>query len=343
MILEYIPGGTLQQQLRQIPSVQMEPGEIMNMSYQMMKALEFVHDKGLIHRDVKPENILRKSREHYLLADFGCSGKLGPVLSKRGTPKYMAPEVGTNKSYGFEADIWSLGVVILACLEKLPQGDVHARPEWCANLRRMVIDYQSLFKRYSDNKPEIQKQAIQLILLLQRYMLQLNPENRLPAKKLLENFPSLWEAVSPQTPSRIEDAEAQDLSGASKIEEGEEFEIMTPPSVGTSFVPELEYDEDAPAPHQRSHTPPGDPSKPSGEANITGRPGVGEKRKRGDLSVSDDSSDDATTPGQRATAVLEFPVNYLPGIGHMNVLPLQEVQHLRMKHWVEGQDPPKGD
>ena len=365
MILEYIPGGTLRQQLGQM---QMEPGEIMNMSHQMTKALEYVHDMGIIHRDIKPDNILRKSRGHYLLSDFGCSGKMGPVLSKRGTIKYMAPEVGQSQSYGFEADIWSLGVVILACLQQLPEGDGHPRPEWCATLRRMVIEYQSLFKRHSDKKPEVQKQAILLIRLLQRYMLQLNPADRLSAKQLLENFPSLRAPDSLEAPSRIEEVEEQGVSGSSsESEEGGEFEVMTPPSVGTCFVPDLEFEEaqiyipQAPNVDQGSHpdhtanqgptseasgahtptdTPPNDPSSPAGEANAAFLPGGGEKRKRGDLSATHDGGNEATAPGPRPTADLNSPATNISPLEHGNVIPLSEGKRLRIEQWVADIKPP---
>ena len=361
MILDYMPGGTLRQQLGQMPSVKMEPGEIMNMSYQVMSALEFVHGKGIIHRDVKPDNILRKSLGHYLLSDFGCSGKKSLVLSKRGTTKYMAPEVGQNKSYGFEADIWSLGVVILACLEKLPDAKGHPRQEWCANLRRMVIDYQSLFKQYSDKEPAIQKQAIQLIRLLQKYMLQLDPANRLSAKELLEIFPALWVPGSLQAPSRIEEVEEQGPSGAlSKIVEGADFEVMTPPSVGTSFVPELEFEEvqihidrgshpdptahngltnETPAARKPTNITPNHQSKPAGEADITSLPGVGEKRKRGDQSATEDGENEATAPGRRPTADLDSPANYVSLFGDGNLFPPKEVKRLRKKQSVADKSP----
>ena len=283
MIMDFIPGGTLRQQLGQMPSVHMEPGEIMNVFHQMTKALDYVHDKGIIHRDIKPDNILRKSQGHYLLSDFGCSGEMGPVLSKRGTTKYMAPEVGQDKSYGFEADIWSLGVVILSCLRKLPQGNGHPRPEWCANLRRMVSDYQSLFKQHSDKKPEVQKQATQIIRLLQEYMLRLNPANRLSAKKLLEKFPSLSEQGSLKAPSRIEEVE---------------------------------------------------------EAQI---PALGEKRKRGDQSATNDGENEANAPGRRPTADLDTLATNISPLEHGNPLSLDEVKRLRTAQWAADTPPYEGD
>ena len=335
MILDYIPGGTLRQQLGQMPSVHMEPCEIMNMSHQMTKALDYIHDKGIIHRDIKPDNILRKSQGHYLLSDFGCFGEMGPVLSKRGTTKYMAPEVGQDKSYGFEADIWSLGVVILSCLQKLPQGNGHPRPEWCANLRRMVSDYQSLFEQHSDKKPEVQKQATQLIRLLQEYMLRLNPANRLSAKKLLEKFPSLSEQGSIQAPSRIEEVEEAQIHTpqASNVDRGSH------PDPTANQGPTNE----ASAAHMPTTITPDGPSKPAGDANATFLPGVGEKRKRGDLSATHDGENEPTAPGRRPTADLDSPATNISPLEHGNQLSLDEVRRLRMEQWVADTPPYEGN
>ena len=351
--------------------MQMEPGEIINISHQLMKALEFIHDKGIVHQDVKPGNILRKSRDQYMLADFGCAGRMGPVMGGHGTTRYMAPESDKTKPYRFEADIWSLGVVILNCLDGLPTGDGKPRPEWCEGLRQKIIDYDSLFRRHSDKKPEIQKQAIQLIHVLRRYMLQLNPADRMSAKKILENFPSLWEQGAPTASSRIEESGEQGTPGASsKIEEGGEFEVMTPPSVGRLFFPALEFEQvqvhlpTAPNVDQGTHSDPpannapaneapvvDDPtkitpngsSKPEGEANAPFLPGFGEKRKRGDRSsATDDGEKEAIAPGRRPTANPDSPANIAPPLGPGNLLPPKDLKRLRSKQSAAGKPPSEG-
>jgi len=79
-------------------------------------AVEFLHKCGIIHRDIKLENILLDCDGHCKLCDFGCS-KLGIFYGKktgtlRGTLAYMAPEIVRWKKYGPEVDWWSLGVVM---------------------------------------------------------------------------------------------------------------------------------------------------------------------------------------------------------------------------------------
>ncbi|CAI5498735.1 unnamed protein product [Closterium sp. Naga37s-1] len=91
----------------------------------LVEALLWCHEKGVVHRDVKLENILLKQRGHdtdIRLTDFGMAAEVRPgeVLTELiGTPYYMAPEVLAG-SYGPEADIWSAGVVLYILLCSLP-------------------------------------------------------------------------------------------------------------------------------------------------------------------------------------------------------------------------------
>lgn len=99
-------------------------------------ALRYVHQQGIIHRDVKPDNILLDAEGHVHLADFVCSsvglccsalltlsqnvasdfvpGKL--LNSKSGTLAYLGPEVYKGTGYSWGADWWSLGVVFYECI-----------------------------------------------------------------------------------------------------------------------------------------------------------------------------------------------------------------------------------
>ena len=68
-----------------------------------------------MHRDLKPENILIDSEGHVALTDFGICKELDQVERTNsfcGTPSHLAPEVISRKSYGYEVDWWSLGVLL---------------------------------------------------------------------------------------------------------------------------------------------------------------------------------------------------------------------------------------
>jgi serine/threonine protein kinase len=105
---------------------------------ELIVALEHVHSKGVIHRDVNPTNILVDEEGHIALADFGISRSFGegstrthaqncpnPFVTSTecGTPAYNSPEIAWGRPYSFEADLWAVGVIMYQMLtHKLPFG-----------------------------------------------------------------------------------------------------------------------------------------------------------------------------------------------------------------------------
>eukprot|EP00117_Sycon_ciliatum_P035439 scpid65108/ scgid26867/ Hormonally up-regulated neu tumor-associated kinase; Serine/threonine-protein kinase MAK-V len=88
---------------------------------QLMSALQYMHEMGIVHRDLKMENILLdKTKKHIKIVDFGLSNtrEPGEFLSTHcGSPEYAAPELFVpGKVYGQEVDVWSLGVNMFAML-----------------------------------------------------------------------------------------------------------------------------------------------------------------------------------------------------------------------------------
>ncbi|WCJ24037.1 Calcium-dependent protein kinase family protein [Euphorbia peplus] len=90
---------------------------------QLMKAISHCHNYGVVHRDIKPDNILLDSRNSVKLADFGSAEVImdGEMINGVvGTPYYVAPEILAGRGYGMKVDVWSAGVVLYVMLAGFP-------------------------------------------------------------------------------------------------------------------------------------------------------------------------------------------------------------------------------
>lgn len=114
MVLEYAKGGEL---LEHIYSMQdYDENEAIRIIHDLLDAINYLHQQRVVHRDIKPENILfaDEHSQFMKLSDFGLSSVLkeNSLLSTcAGTPGFMAPEVIKSNGYGFECDMWSVGVL----------------------------------------------------------------------------------------------------------------------------------------------------------------------------------------------------------------------------------------
>ncbi|CDW83472.1 UNKNOWN [Stylonychia lemnae] len=91
---------------------------------EILLGLEFIHSKGIVYRDLKPENVLLDIDGHIKLADFGLSKYLPSLMSLTnsfcGSPEYMSPEMLNGQGHGFAVDYYSLGAILFEMLTGLP-------------------------------------------------------------------------------------------------------------------------------------------------------------------------------------------------------------------------------
>ena len=122
LVLERVTGGTLAQAMT---SDGMDPQRVADIGRQIAAALEHAHGQGIVHRDVKPSNILLTSEGTVRLADFGIAltataTRLTVAGSVAGSAGYVSPEQVLGTGAGAASDVYALGLVLLECLTGAP-------------------------------------------------------------------------------------------------------------------------------------------------------------------------------------------------------------------------------
>ncbi len=123
IVMELVDGITLKQYLQEAGAL--EPSEVLNFTTQIAKALSHAHSKGIIHRDIKPQNIMLLRDGMIKVADFGIAALNSDIEENSyetvGSVHYIAPEQARGAAADARSDIYSLGIVMYEMLTgKLP-------------------------------------------------------------------------------------------------------------------------------------------------------------------------------------------------------------------------------
>jgi len=123
LVLSLATGGTLRDRL---DTGCLLPSRVAEIGATVAEALAYVHERGIVHRDVKPSNVLFDDQGDCYLADFGIARAVGAAhLTDShefvGTAAYLAPEQIEDRSTGPAADVYALGLVLLECLTGEPE------------------------------------------------------------------------------------------------------------------------------------------------------------------------------------------------------------------------------
>uniref|UniRef100_A0A8C9SDE2 Protein kinase cGMP-dependent 3 n=1 Tax=Scleropages formosus TaxID=113540 RepID=A0A8C9SDE2_SCLFO len=121
MVMEFCSGGELWTKLKE--SGRFEESIAVFCAACVVEAYAYLHKRGILYRDLKPENLMLDKRGYVKLVDFGFAKELlrgEKTYSFCGTPEYMAPEIIQNHGHDFASDFWSLGVLVFEFLVGSP-------------------------------------------------------------------------------------------------------------------------------------------------------------------------------------------------------------------------------
>ena len=200
-ILDYQPNKTLSELLSRRELSELE---IKHYCFEILLAIEYLHRRNIIHRDIKLNNVLLSERMEVRLCDFGLAIENGIEGQKNicGTPNYIAPELLNHKNnlnYSFEVDIWAFGVILytLFCRKTPFEQEVKGRTRY--NIQNIIYTFPK--------DVQISKEAKELITSILKDASQRPKIEQIKASPFFrngENIPkylperTMFEAMSPE-------------------------------------------------------------------------------------------------------------------------------------------------
>lgn len=233
IVMVYCEGGDIYSKIKAAKGRHIPESQVMDWFAQILLALLYLHEKRILHRDLKTQNIFLKN-DRIMLGDFGIAKVLDGTKDFAntciGTPYYMSPELFKNKPYSYKSDVWALGCVIY---------------EMC-NLRH-AFDAQSLnglaMKILKGSYPPISPNYSKALRDLIAKMLSINPSQRPPLLDLLKvpivkkHVVSYLRECLVVNPSS--DQEVDNVSQMSLREQAEKFGLMGLVNGETRLAPGL--------------------------------------------------------------------------------------------------------
>ncbi|XWS58204.1 hypothetical protein CRYUN_Cryun08bG0014500 [Craigia yunnanensis] len=180
ILLEFVPGGSISSLLGKFGPF--PEAVIRTYTKQLLLGLEYLHNNGIMHRDIKGANILVDNKGSIKLADFGASKQVVELAtvsgakSMKGTPYWMAPEVILQTGHSFSADIWSVGCTVI----EMATG----KPPWSQQYQEVAaLFYVGTTKSHPPIPEHLSTEAKDFLLTC----LQKEPELRPAASELLKH------------------------------------------------------------------------------------------------------------------------------------------------------------
>eukprot|EP00892_Ulva_mutabilis_P007267 jgi/Ulvmu1/4912/UM201_0004.1 len=224
MVLEYIPGGTLDHYVHEHRrDNRLSLNEVLVIATDLADVLRYLHRNGIVHQDLKPSNILLNEKGEVKLTDFGISKiKRSTYLSRFmvGTPSYTAPEVWRADAVNEKCDMFALGILLWECMTGArPFKNMHAfqimmhlqnksrqnNADWLPFPSRTPDDFKRLIRRcwHAENRDRISaEEALASAVLLR---------TRIPESQLNEPVPLDQQSSRSRDPMMVPRAESRSI------------------------------------------------------------------------------------------------------------------------------------
>ncbi|KAI0492254.1 hypothetical protein KFK09_026523 [Dendrobium nobile] len=214
LFLEYAAGGSLAGEIKRCGG-SLDEKSARSFSLEILNGLAYLHASGIVHCDVKPENVLIGSECRAIIADLGCARRISEREREiRGSPMYMAPEAARGQEQGTPADVWAFGCTVIEMVTGQPPWPDVADP--AGGIRRIGFsgDAPAIPAWFSDEAKDFVANCLRI-----------NPEERWTAEQLLRHpFVDTSRSASNCGSFRVSPKSTLDLSLWESMEKREEKE-----------------------------------------------------------------------------------------------------------------------
>mmetsp|Transcript_6481 Transcript_6481/g.24087 ORF Transcript_6481/g.24087 Transcript_6481/m.24087 type:complete len:230 (-) Transcript_6481:12-701(-) len=185
VVMEYVENGSLAHMIKPQQFGKLSEGLAAKYTYEILLGLQYLHSKGIIHRDIKSANLLLTKDGKVKVADFGLAKVLEQGFSRawsaKGTPFWMAPETITGKGTCLVSDIWSVGCVIIELVTGVPPW--YSKDRDCGNVGLHVAMMQIV----EEPHPPLPKNASDILTEFLLSCFIKDTKQRPPASQLLRH------------------------------------------------------------------------------------------------------------------------------------------------------------
>ncbi|MFB4310613.1 serine/threonine-protein kinase [Actinomadura sp. GTD37] len=208
IVMRLVDGHSLEERLRRVGRLSAE--ETLKIATLLLKALEAAHRLGILHRDVKPANVMLSKDGEALLGDFGLSvhpadTSITPFGQRIGTPEYLAPERRAGQNSDMASDLFALGVTLYRCVEGALPFPRDAVSDWATPPLKYAGPLAVLITRLLEKNPRNRPTAAEALALISGLPLPGRPGEPSTAEPSPQVGPLLspWEDVATSRPDTV--------------------------------------------------------------------------------------------------------------------------------------------